>query len=85
MSIGTAQSIYYKAKSKAGINNGNGIHTLRHCFATHLMDQGVDVSTIQELMGHTALSTTSKYLHTTKEKIASIKSPLDSLHVHDKP
>lgn len=85
MAISTAQSIYYNAKSKAGINKGNGIHTLRHCFATHLMDQGVDVSTIQELMGHTALSTTSKYLHTTKEKIASIKSPLDTLHIHDQP
>ncbi len=85
MAISTAQSIYYNAKSKAGINKGNGIHTLRHYADSSFMDQGVDVSTIQELMGHTALSTTSKYLHTTKEKIASIKSPLDSLHVHDKP
>ena len=85
MAIGTAQRIYYNAKSKAGINKGNGIHTLRHCFATHLMDQGVDIFTIQQMLGHTALATTSKYLHTTKEKIASIKSPLDTLDVHDKP
>lgn len=84
MAIGTAQRIYYNAKSKAGINKGNGIHTLRHCFATHLLDQGVDISTIQEMMGHTTLGTTSKYLHTTKEKIASIKSPLDTLNIHDK-
>ncbi len=84
MAIGTAQRIYYNAKSKAGINRGRGIHTLRHCFATHLLDQGVDISIIQEMMGHTTLGTTSKYLHTTKEKIASIKSPLDTLDIHDK-
>ena len=84
MAIGTAQRIYYNAKSKAGINKGNGIHTLRHCFATHLLDQGVDIATIQEMMGHTTLVTTSKYLHTTKEKIASIKSPLDTLDIQDK-
>jgi len=84
MAIGTAQRIYYNAKSKAGINKGNGIHTLRHCFATHLLDQGVDITTIQQMMGHRALVTTSKYLHTTKEKIASIKSPLDTLDIHDK-
>ena len=84
MSIGTAQRIYYNAKTKAGINKGNGIHTLRHCFATHLLDQGVDIFTIQQMMGHTALVTTSKYLHTTKGKVESIKSPLDTLDVHDK-
>jgi len=84
MAIGTAQRIYYNAKSKAGINKGNGIHTLRHCFATHLLDQGVDITTIQQMMGHRALVTTSKYLHTTKQKIASIKSPLDTLDIHDK-
>ena len=84
MAIGTAQRIYYNAKSKAGIKKGNGIHTLRHCFATHLLDQGVDITTIQRMMGHRALVTTSKYIHTTKEKIASIKSPLDILDIHDK-
>lgn len=84
MAIGTAQRIYYNAKSKAGINRGRGIHTLRHCFATHLLDQGVDITTIQKMMGHRALVTTSKYIHTTKEKIASIKSPLDTLDIHDK-
>ncbi len=56
----------------------------RHCFATHLLDQGVDITTIQRMMGHRALVTTSKYIHTTKEKIASIKSPLDILDIHDK-
>ena len=81
MSIATAQRIYYNAENKAGINKGNGIHTLRHCFATHLLDQGVDIYTIKQLMGHTALVTTSKYLHTTREKIAAVKSPLDNLDI----
>lgn len=82
MSIATAQRVFYNAKEKAGIKRGKGIHTLRHCFATHLLDQGLDIYTIKQMMGHTALVTTSKYLHTTKEKIAAINSPLDSLHIH---
>ncbi|OPX37498.1 MAG: hypothetical protein B1H12_04750 [Desulfobacteraceae bacterium 4484_190.2] len=84
MPIGTAQRIYYNAKNKTGIKKGNGIHTLRHCFATHLLDQGVDIFTIKQMLGHTALVTTSKYLHTTKEKITAVKSPLDTLDIHKK-
>lgn len=81
MPIATAQRIYYNTKDKAGISKGNGIHTLRHSFATHLLDQAVDIYTIKQLMGHSALVTTSKYLHTTKERIAAIKSPLDTLNI----
>lgn len=81
MPIATAQGIYNSAKNQAGINKGNGIHTLRHCFATHLLDQGVDIYTIKQMLGHTALVTTSKYLHTTKEKITAVKSPLDNLDI----
>jgi len=81
MPIATAQRIYYNAKKKAAITRGKGIHTLRHCFATHLLDQGVDIYTIKQMLGHTALVTTSKYLHTTKEKIAAVRSPLDTLDI----
>jgi len=81
MPIATAQGIYNNAKNQAGINKGNGIHTLRHCFATHLLDQGVDIYTIKQMLGHTTLVTTSKYLHTTKEKITAVKSPLDNLDI----
>ena len=81
MPIATAQGIYNNAKNKARIKRGNGIHTLRHCFATHLLEQGVDIYTIKQMLGHTALVTTSKYLHTSKEKITAVKSPLDNLDI----
>ena len=67
------------ATKKASVNvpKGQGIHTLRHCFATHLLEDGVDLFTIKSLLGHTSLETTSKYLHVANpSKIASIKSPL---------
>jgi integrase/recombinase XerD len=84
MSTGTAQKIYYHAKKKAGITNGCGIHTLRHCFATHLLDQGIDIYLIKRMLGHKSLKTTITYLHTTKERISQVKSPLDLLYVSDK-
>ena len=83
MPTGTAQKIYYKAKKDSDIKKARGIHTLRHCFATHLLDQGVDIHLIKQVLGHTALSTTSKYLHTTQKKIAQVKSPLDTFILPD--
>ena len=56
--IESAQKIYYNAKKKANINKGRGIHTLRHCFATHLVEQGLPIHVIQRLMGHRSISTT---------------------------
>lgn len=79
MPVGTAQKIYYLTKKKAGITAGRGIHTLRHCFATHLLDEGTDIYTIKQLMGHSSIKTTLGYLHVTREKIASIKSPFDTV------
>ncbi len=77
MSIGTAQKIYYNAKERAGIAKKGGIHTLRHCFATHLLEAGVDLRTIQSLMGHASIMTTIGYLRVTSKKLAATKSPLD--------
>jgi len=77
MPVGTAQKIYYLARNKSGITGGRGIHTLRHCFATHLLDAGTDIYTIKKLMGHSSIKTTFGYLHVSREKIASVKSPLD--------
>ncbi len=77
--IESVQKIYSKAKEKAGINKGRGIHTLRHCFATHLIEQGVPIHAIQRFLGHSSISTTSKYLHLTREFSFTIRSPLDVL------
>jgi len=75
----SAQVIYYNAKKKAGITKGKGIHMLRHCFATHLLEAGVNLRTIQMLMGHTSIMTTMTYLQVTRKQISSTQSPLDLL------
>ena len=63
MPIGTAQKVFYKAKEKAGINRGRGIHTLRHCFASHALELGVEMYIIKRWLGHTSITTTCGYLH----------------------
>ncbi len=85
MPIGTAQKAYYRAKKKAGITQGKGIHTLRHCFATHLMDQGVDIHVIKQMMGHRAIKTTARYLHTSNQRLAKLISPLDRASSERRP
>ena len=58
----SGQRYYYMARDAAGITKTGGIHTLRHCFATHLLEAGVDLHSISKLLGHAHLSTTSRYL-----------------------
>ncbi|MHC4229945.1 MAG: tyrosine-type recombinase/integrase [Planctomycetota bacterium] len=79
MPSGTAQKIYNQARGRAGIEQGAGIHTLRHSFATHLFDAGVDPHTIQLLLGHRSIKTTLKYVHVSRRHLVHIKSPLDLL------
>jgi integrase/recombinase XerD len=73
----TIRSVYEKARKKADVKRGEGIHTLRHSFATHLLEAGYDIRKIQVLMGHTRLTTTMIYLHVSRETLAKIPSPLD--------
>jgi integrase/recombinase XerD len=75
----TIQQIFSNAKNKAGIKKEVGIHSLRHSFATHLLDKGTDIKFIKDLLGHFNIKTTEIYLHVSKEKLVNIISPFDDL------
>jgi site-specific recombinase XerD len=75
----TVQRIYCAARDAAGIRPEGGIHTLRHCFATHLLEAGVDLPTLQQLLGHGHVSTTMRYLHLAHSHVTGATSPLELL------
>jgi site-specific recombinase XerD len=77
LSYETIRMIYEDARNKADVKKGAGIHTLRHSFATHLLEAGYDIRKIQILMGHARLTTTMIYLHVSRETLSKIPSPLD--------
>ncbi len=79
LSTRNIQKIVQKAAAKAGINKHTHCHTLRHSYATHLLENGVDIRKIQILLGHSSLSTTERYTHVSNEQLKSIKNPLDEL------
>lgn len=78
-SIRSVQEVFSKAKREAGVRNKGGIHTLRHSYATHLLESGTDIRFIQELLGHNSINTTLRYTHVSIRTIRNIKSPLDDL------
>lgn len=79
----SAQRIFYAARDRAGITKGGGIHGLRHAFATHLLEAGTDVHTIQRLMGHGSLSTTARYFHLAQAHLSGSGATTDLLaHVN---
>lgn len=81
MSVHNARRMYYRIKRRAGIQHGHGIHTLRHSFATHLLEAGVRLPVIQLLLGHSNISTTMKYIHVTEKHLSTVQSPLDLLRL----
>lgn len=73
------QNVLQKAKEKAGIKQEGSMHMLRHSFATHLLDKGIDVVFIQKLLGHNSIKTTLGYLHVTNKDLVHILSPLEDI------
>jgi integrase/recombinase XerD len=81
MSVDNARKMFYRVKARAGLKHGHGIHTLRHSFATHLLEADVRLPVIQILLGHNHISTTMRYLHVTEKHLSTVKSPFDLLRL----
>ena len=79
ISTRTVQAIFEKARNKTGIKKDATVHSLRHSFATHLLENGVDLRYIQELLGHKHSKTTEIYTHVSTKNLSKIRSPLDTL------
>jgi site-specific recombinase XerD len=76
----TGQNIYYRALEKSGVPRKGGIHVLRHSFATHLIESGVEITLVQRLLGHSSLLTTARYLHVTAHRLSEVRSALDLIN-----
>jgi site-specific recombinase XerD len=81
----SVQNVFEAALAKAGIKKNATVHSLRHAFATHLLEQGTDIRFIQELLGHSSLKTTEIYTHVANKVVQSIRSPIEALNLDDGP
>ena len=75
----SAQAIFNEIYKKMGLPKTISFHSLRHSFATHLLENGTDIKYIQEMLGHNDISTTLRYTHVSKKSIENIESPLDKI------
>jgi len=78
-SVRSAQSVFERAARKAGIQKHVTIHSLRHAFATHLLEQGVDIRIIQQLLGHSSVKTTEVYTHVSSTILTEVRSPIENI------
>lgn len=77
----TGQNIYYRAVRKSGVRRKGGIHLLRHSFATHCIESGLELTLVQRWLGHASLLTTARYLHVTAARLGEVRSPLDLIEL----
>ena len=85
LSVSSVQRVFGKVLLQVGIKKPASVHTLRHSFATHLLEAGTDLYHIQRLLGHTTPKTTVVYLHLSRKDLGSVKSPLDLWEGTGKP
>ena len=85
MNTSTVGKAYGDAKRRAGITKWGGIHALRHAFATHLLEMGVDLATIQRLLGHRSIQTTMRYLHVAQSSVTVHGAPIELLSFPSPP
>ena len=81
ISKSTISAVFKQALTKSNVQKKVSVHSLRHSFATHLLEQGVALPIIQMMMGHKSLKTTSGYLHVQQYSIQGVRSPLDTLSI----
>jgi len=79
LSVGCVQKVFWRAAELAGVPRNGGIHSLRHSFATHLLEAGVPLTVIQRLLGHNSLVTTARYLHVRSETISGLHGLLEAI------
>ncbi len=80
-SITSVRKIFQRALAKSGVRKEVTLHSLRHSFATHLLERGTDLRYIQALLGHSSSKTTEIYTHITSKGFQNLKSPLDDMDV----
>ena len=85
MHTSTVGKAYSEAKGRAGVTKRGGIHALRHAFATHLLEMGVDLHTIQRLLGHRSIQTTTRYLHVAQSSLTVHGAPIELLSFPSPP